>query len=141
MPLLFVSLAHGFRIALLIPARVMILPVLWSDGDIASSDFQQAARSIVLRAFMTFARQHELDDHLKSRVVVNDVVNVGVLPAVIFKGIKASGGVRPQRGSGDSGGMNQSGQQVNHEVARDAGSVGAICPPARKADRVEGYFG
>ena len=97
MPLLFVSLAHGSGVALLIPAGVVILPVLWSYGDTASTDFQQAARSIILRALMRFASQHELDNHLESRVVVNDVVNIGVLTAMILEEVKTAGGVRPER--------------------------------------------
>jgi len=87
MPLLFVRLAHGFGIALLIPAGVVILPVLWSDGDRASVDLQQAACSIILRALVTLAGQHELHDHLHPRVIVNDVVNVGVFTAMIFKNV------------------------------------------------------
>src|ERR1039457_4348257 len=140
MPLLFVSLAHGSGVALLIPAGVVILPVLWSYGDTASTDFQQAARSIILRALMPFASQHELDNHLESRVVVNDVVNIGVLTAMILEEVKTAGGVRPERGLLDSGGMNQSGQQVNHEVACDASPIGPISSPAHKTDRVEGDF-
>src|ERR1017187_7639702 len=36
--------------------------------------------------------------------------------------------------------MNQSGQQVNHEVACDASPIGPISSPAHKTDRVEGDF-
>src|ERR1017187_9964173 len=140
MPLLFVSLAHGSGVALLIPAGVVILPFLWSYGYNVSTDFQQAARSIILRGFMSFASQHELDDHLEFRVVVNDVVNVGVLTALLLEDVKTAGGVRPYRGFLDSGGMNQSGQQVNHEVACDASPIGPISSPAHKTDRVEGDF-
>src|SRR5262245_32412365 len=81
MPLLFVSFAHCSGVALLVPAGVLILAVLWSYGYRVSTDFQQAARSIVLRAFVSFASQHELDDHLDPRIIVNDVVNIGVLTA------------------------------------------------------------
>ena len=113
---------------------------LLGDGD-AVVDFHNSLGTDEAESG-SFARAiHKIDAQrqIEARVVVQPQQDVGHV-APVFPETQAAGGI-------DAGGANGAGdemhaaEQVNEQVAGDAGAVIAIVTPAEQAHRLEGHFG